>query len=143
VPLIGVDATRSKQTRAEPLAMQYRDGMVSHVIDGPQLSRPGVHRLCVPVFDPATGRREEVEIEVQRDRRRWTTLEDELCGWVPRQSRSPNGLDALVWACWHLRPPDGGSALWSPAAGSPALAGRYAEVDPRRGAYSLRRPGRR
>jgi phage terminase large subunit-like protein len=31
-------------------------------------------------------------------------LEDELCEWVPIESpKSPDRLDALVWACWYLR----------------------------------------
>jgi phage terminase large subunit-like protein len=31
-------------------------------------------------------------------------LEDELCEWVPADSpKSPDRLDAMVWACWYLR----------------------------------------
>jgi phage terminase large subunit-like protein len=31
-------------------------------------------------------------------------LEDELCEWVPDQTpKSPDRLDAMVWACWYLR----------------------------------------
>jgi phage terminase large subunit-like protein len=31
-------------------------------------------------------------------------LEDELCEWVPSESpKSPDRLDAMVWACWYLR----------------------------------------
>jgi phage terminase large subunit-like protein len=132
VPLVEVDATRSKQARAEPLAMIYRDGRVSHVIDGPQLSRAGGVRAEIPVFDPATGARVPREMTIERDRRRWRTLEDELAGWVPRASRSPNGLDALVWGAWYLAPPDAGGP-WAPVpVESPALAGRLAAVDPRR-----------
>lgn len=129
LPIVEVDATRGKQTRAEPLTLLYRDGQVSHVIDGPQLSRPGHVWIKVPIYDPVTGRREEVELEVKRDRRRWETLEDEICGWVPKSSRSPNGLDALVWGAWHLRPPDGGSGQ---AASFPVFHERYEGVDPRR-----------
>ncbi len=29
-------------------------------------------------------------------------LEDEMCTWVPGERRSPNRLDALVWAVWRL-----------------------------------------
>lgn len=130
VPLIEVDALRGKHLRAEPLVLAYRDGRVSHVTDGPQLSRARAVRAQVLTFDPASGRREPKEMVWQRDRKRWLTLEDELCGWEPRKSKSPNGLDALVWATWHLRPPDGGGD-WEPAAGSPALSGRYADADPR------------
>lgn len=129
VPIIEVDATRGKATRAEPLSLLYRDGYASHVVDGPQLCRPGHVWIKVPVFDPATRTSVEVELEVERDRRGWTTLEDELCGWVPGTSRSPNGLDALVWGCWHLKPPVAVTE-WTPV--PPAvLAGRYAGVDPR------------
>jgi phage terminase large subunit-like protein len=33
-----------------------------------------------------------------------TKLEDELCEWVPGESpKSPDRLDAMVWACWYLR----------------------------------------
>jgi len=130
VPVVEADATKGKATRAEPLTLLYRDGQVSHVDDGPQLSRPGHVWLRVPVFDPVTGRRDEVEIEVARDRRGWPTLEDELCGWVRNQSRhSPGGLDALVWGAWYLRPPDTyGHAGEVPVVGIP---GRYDGHDPR------------
>ncbi|MDQ3222267.1 MAG: terminase family protein [Gemmatimonadota bacterium] len=31
-------------------------------------------------------------------------LEDELCEWVPGESpKSPDRLDAMVWACWYMR----------------------------------------
>lgn len=141
VPVIGVDAAKGKQTRAEPLTLLYRDGQVSHVRAGPQIARPGPMYIDVPIFNPVTGRRDVVPLEVKRDRRRWVTLEDELCGWVPRGSRSPNGLDALVWGAWHLRPPDG-AGPWEPAAGSTALAGIYGAADPRRGAVDPRRIAR-
>lgn len=139
VPIVEVDAKRGKETRAEPLTLLYRDGHVSHVRTGPQLSRPGHVWLKVPVYNAGTGQRELVEVEVKRDRRRWETLEDELCGWVPKGSRSPNGIDALVYACWYLRPPDGGGA-WEPAAG--ALPGIYGHADPRVSAADPRRPSR-
>jgi phage terminase large subunit-like protein len=29
-------------------------------------------------------------------------VEDEMCTWVPGERRSPNRLDALVWAMWRL-----------------------------------------
>lgn len=128
VPLVEVDALRGKHLRAEPLVLAYRDGRVSHVIDGPQLSRARMVKTDVPVYDPASGRRDPKAMAWQRDRRSWLTLEDELCGWEPRKSKSPNGLDALVWACWHLRPPDGGGA-WEPTPSTPVLGG--GSVDPR------------
>ncbi len=135
VPLQEVRGTQGKTTRAEPLSLLYRDGRVSHVISGPQLSQMGpVHIRCA-VFDPIRNGRVELELEVARNRRRWRTLEDELCGWEPRNtSKSPGGLDALVWACWHLAPPDLAAATeWTPMARSPALAGRYDGADPRQG----------
>lgn len=133
LPIVEVVARRGKAIRAKPLTLQYEDGRVSHVTRGPQLSRAGLVRVEVPVFDPVTGRRDPVELDIARDKRRWTTLEDELCGWVPREAmKSPNGIDALVWACWHLLPPES-APDWSPATGhTPELAGRYAGIDPRR-----------
>lgn len=130
IPIVEVMATRGKTTRAEPLALQYRAGKVSHLRDGPQLSRASREVITLEVFNPSVGHREPAIVEVQRDRRRWQTLEDELCGWDPRKSRSPNGLDALVWAAWYLMPPDS-SGPWVPAASSTALAGRYDGADPR------------
>lgn len=138
MPIVEVQATRGKATRAEPLALQTRDGLVSLLADGPQLCRPGHVWIKVPVFDPATGQRVEVEVEVKRDRRGWETLEDELCGWDPRKRRSPNGLDALVWGAWHLKPPEAPAPEWQPAAGSQALAGSYGNADPRRGSSDPR-----
>jgi len=41
------------------------------------------------------------------------SLEDELCLWVPGESReSPNRLDAFVWACTELMPK---TSSWRPA----------------------------
>lgn len=132
LPIVEVNASRGKATRAEPLSLQYRDGNVSHVASAPQLSRAGKEILTISVFNPVTDKREPVTVEVQRDRRRWTTLEDELCGWVPRGSRSPNGLDALVWGAWHLCPPEPeGYAEGSRFAGIGAVEGRYHEEDVR------------
>ncbi len=127
VPIVEVMATRGKATRAEPLSLLYRDGQVSHLVDGPQLSHAGAVHLQVQTFDATSSTRQEVQVEVQRDRRRWTTLEDELCGWTPRGSRSPNGLDALVWGAWYLRPPDG-CGEWTP---SVPAAPRFGAADPR------------
>lgn len=141
-PVVGVTAGQGKATRAEPLTLLYRDGQVSHVRSGPQIARPGPVRIRIPIYNPATGQRDLTYLEVKRDRRRWETLEDELCGWAPKGSRSPNGLDALVWGCWHLRPPDA-AGPWAPAAGSPALTPRFGHADPRmtgRGAVAVRDP---
>lgn len=126
-PVIEVDAMQGKDARAEPLTLLYRDGQVSHVSDGAQLSRAEPVELLVPVWDPVTERRVDTPLTVRRDRRRWGTLEDEICGWVPGESRSPNGLDALVMACAHLRPPDG-SGPWEPLTPGPS---RFGAADPR------------
>jgi len=122
-----VDATRGKATRAEPIAMYYRDGHVSHVIGGPQLDTSDAVELKVLWYDPTKGKRVPREITVARQRNRWQTLEDELCNWVPSQSRSPNGLDALVWAATHLRPPDGSGGEDDELL---ALPGRYVDAAP-------------
>lgn len=132
VPVERVDAGESKEQRARPIALLYSEGLVSHLTSGPQLSRPGHVQIAVSIFNPETDTREEIELEVRRDPRGWITLEEELCGWVPRQSRSPNGLDALVWACWHMRPPEGeGYAQLSRFAGIGAVEGRYHDEDAR------------
>lgn len=130
LPIVEVQASRGKHTRAEPLSLQYQDGRVSHLTSGVQLSRSGIIRITVQIFDPKTDKRGDRDLSFSRDSKGWVTLEDEICGWVPRQSRSPNGLDALVWACWFLCPPDGG-APWAPSS-TPAIEGRYAGADPRR-----------
>ena len=31
-------------------------------------------------------------------------LEDQMCGWDPTESWSPDRIDALVWAVWYLQP---------------------------------------
>lgn len=63
---VGVQATRGKVIRAEPIAALYEQGKVHHV-------------GCFPA------------------------LEDELVTWDPiRSRRSPNRLDALVWALTEL-----------------------------------------
>lgn len=126
-PVVGVDAKKGKELRAEPLTLLYRDGQVSHVRDGAQLSRAEPVHIIVPRFNPVTGRHEPHALVVRRDRRRAGTLEDELCGWVPREGRSPNGADALVMACTYLRPPDG-SGPWAPTSLGPS---RFGAADPR------------
>jgi phage terminase large subunit-like protein len=132
LPIVEVLATRDKTTRAGPLGLQYRDGKVSHVKDGPQISVASREVVTIDVFNAATTRREPVVVEIQRDRRRWQTLEDEMCGWDPKRSRSPNGLDALVWAGWYLLPPEGaGFAESSRFAGIGAIEGRYHDEDAR------------
>lgn len=138
VRVVRVDAGKGKAERAQPVAIQYSEGLVSHLRGGPQLGRAGVHTIRVPMFDPGTGGRPLVDLEVKRDRRGWETLEDELCGWDPRKRRSPNGLDALVWGAWHLRPPAALAEPWEPAAGTAALAGVYGSADPRRGSTDPR-----
>jgi hypothetical protein len=61
-------------------------------------------------------------------------LEDEMCQWVPGDKKSPNRLDAHVWASTEL---SGGSVDWSDAQGmghvsgyqSPWEAGKKDEAD--------------
>ncbi len=127
VPIVEVDALQGKDLRAGPLVMMYKAGRVSHVTDGPQLSRARGIRTTMPIFDPASGKRLDKDVSWQRDKRRWLTLEDELCGWEPRKNKSPNGIDALVWACWYLRPPDG--STWEPSA--PVVQHVSTVADPR------------
>ena len=31
-------------------------------------------------------------------------LEDQMCTWIPRQTSSPDRVDALCWALWELKP---------------------------------------
>jgi phage terminase large subunit-like protein len=35
------------------------------------------------------------------DKRRWTALEDQWTTWIPGEGKSPNNLDALVWAATY------------------------------------------
>jgi phage terminase large subunit-like protein len=35
------------------------------------------------------------------DGRKWQSLEDQLTTWIPGEGKSPNNLDALVWAATH------------------------------------------
>ena len=68
VPVMAVNAHRSKYVRAEPVSMLYEQGRVKHV---------GVFR----------------------------ELEDEMCDFSPdglSSGRSPDRLDALVWAVTAL-----------------------------------------
>jgi phage terminase large subunit-like protein len=60
-------ATRSKEARANPIAMLYRRGRIHHV-GNPNL---------------------------------FTKLEQEWVTWIPGEGKSPNRLDALVWAATH------------------------------------------
>jgi phage terminase large subunit-like protein len=64
---------RSSLTTAEPISALYEHGKVHHV---------GYLRA---VSDQSPG-----------------LPEDEMCGWVPGMSKSPNRLDALVWALTDL-----------------------------------------
>ena len=68
-----VSASRGKAVRAEPISALYEQGKVHHV---------GYLRA---LRDKSPG-----------------LLEDEMCGWVPGMAKSPNRLDALVWALTHL-----------------------------------------
>lgn len=74
VPVDKVTASRGKAVRAEPVAALYGDPA-----DGESWARGVVHH--VGVFDD---------------------LEDELVTWTAESGRSPNRLDALVWALTEL-----------------------------------------
>jgi hypothetical protein len=116
VPIREVQASRGKATRAEPGAALYQDGRVSHVIGAPQLTTPAEVPARLSVFDPQTTTRRERDVIFRRDPRRWRTLEDELCGWVPRSgARSPNGIDALTWGLADLCPFGGDTWAATPA----------------------------
>jgi phage terminase large subunit-like protein len=60
-----VNASRGKQTRAEPIAALYEQGRVHHVGGFP-------------------------------------ALEDQMCSWVPGVGKSPDRVDAMVWALTDL-----------------------------------------
>lgn len=68
------NASRGKQRRAEPVAALYEQGRVHHVI-----------------------RDREVGNE-------FAALESEMTSWTPESDRSPNRMDALVWAVSILVP---------------------------------------
>lgn len=86
IPIREVTATRSKQTRAEPLALHYEKGRVYHLLDGDGL-----------------------QAKLYRSRQP-DTFEAELTGWKPKSSRSPNGIDAAVWGAEDLLPVNEGTA---------------------------------
>jgi phage terminase large subunit-like protein len=134
LPIVEVNASRGKMTRAEPVALLYQHGRGVHVVGGPQVARAGPVVVRIPVFDPETLSRPIREVKIQRDTKRWGTLEAELLGWDPRKSRSPNGVDALVWGAAHLLPQDGDT--WTalppdpPPAAMPEEPYRFAASDP-------------
>ena len=72
IPVKTVFASRGKQTRAEPVAALYEQGRMHHV------------------GDMALAK-----------------LEDQMCTWIPvredgRPNKSPDRVDALVWACTEV-----------------------------------------
>ena len=78
VPIQQVKASRGKQTRAEPVAALAEQGKIHHVTYCPERGE-----------EPAS----------------FLELEDQLCTWDPvTSSKSPDRLDALVWAMTALRP---------------------------------------
>jgi len=68
LPIHTVNATKSKKTRAEPIALLW-----------------------------------EVEEQIVHMVTKSSKLIDQMCEWVPAESKSPDRVDALVWACWFLR----------------------------------------
>lgn len=71
-----ITSSRSKIVRAEPISALYEAGRVEHFI---QPQGPGI-----PALNP------------------FQLLEDELCQYEPGKSKSPNRLDALVFALSEL-----------------------------------------
>lgn len=102
LPLAFVDARRGKTTRAEPVAALYRAGRVFHRVAAPGVNSP-LHR------DKKHGKAQ--------------TLVSELCGWVPARRWSPNGIDALCWGVWYLKPPNAWGAK-RPVVDAPKEDGR-------------------
>lgn len=74
VPVKDVIASRGKEVRAEPISVLYENGKVTHLS---RSDRPGIAH----------------ELEM---------LEDELTSWEPGEDKSPNRLDALVFAMTEL-----------------------------------------
>ncbi len=66
-------AKRNKEVRAKPIADKYRDGFVHHLGDDPH-------------------------------KERLSALETQMCafGGVAQKGKSPDRMDALVWALWKL-----------------------------------------
>lgn len=73
VPFKAVHASRGKQTRAQPIAALYGS------LEEGQEREPRVHHVG-----------------------EFPELEDQLCGWVPEDAKSPDRLDAVVWALTDL-----------------------------------------
>ncbi len=68
LPIHTVNATKSKKTRAEPIALLWEvNEQIVHMVTG-------------------SGK-----------------LIDQMCEWVPGEGKSPDRVDALVWAMWYLR----------------------------------------
>jgi phage terminase large subunit-like protein len=67
IACVKVTASTNKETRAEPVVLLYKRGLIHHVGN----SRP---------FD---------------------RLEGEQTTWIPGEGKSPNRIDALVWAATY------------------------------------------
>jgi len=90
VPLKTVHATRGKWLRAEPIAAMYAQGKVKHV--DPIHEGPRPDAKPVPTFAG----------------RSLAALEDQMCDFGTNglsSGRSPDRLDALVWAVAELTRP--------------------------------------
>lgn len=92
-----VHASRGKLTRAEPVAALYEKMMVHHVTPAPE---KGVGNLWMPTSARV------------KERNQFSELEDQLCTWVPGLTKSPDRLDALVWAVTELVISGDGGAAW-------------------------------
>lgn len=120
LPIEAPNASDSKPARASALSHFYQKGRVHHWRKGPGiLSR--LHRRP----------REQAW--------RPECLEEEMCSWVPGKGRSPNGVDALVWAASRLLPTFGtwsDTAKHAPTEEAPPDPFRYVETAPDEYRYS-------
>lgn len=86
-PYEGVNASRGKRTRAEPISTMYEQGRVHHAM------RPFMPSQRIRDWEPLA------------DYSRLERLEDQLCTWVPflsgKANPSPDRLDANVWMLTH------------------------------------------
>lgn len=120
LPIEAPSAADSKAARASALSHMYQKGRVHHWRKGPGILAR-LHRR-------PRGKSARPE-----------NLEEEMCSWVPRTGRSPNGVDALVWAASRLLPTFG---TWSAAAKelpteeAPPDPYRYVETPPDEYRYS-------
>lgn len=82
LPLLAVNASKGKWTRAEPVVALYEQGRVHHVRE-------------------ADGKPTRLD-----------DLEDQMCGWTPDARGSPDRMDALVYALTELMLEQGGGLVF-------------------------------